>query len=108
MSLAALTPDELAVIRRTMEATFRYFDDDFHARLGVDPATMRSLLMAWPNIDDSADDSDAFLAINNSLNDLLNGEGISDAESMDMVGASRAEMRRVYYKWVEARRRSTN
>jgi hypothetical protein len=63
---------------------------------------MRALLAAWP-IDDSNDHSDACVAINNSLNDLLHGVGISDAEARELVGGTRAEMERVFAKWSAAR-----
>jgi hypothetical protein len=103
MALASLDPEEGEVIRRTMEATFRFFDFDFHTRLGVSPEKMRALLGAWPSVDDTLDDSDACLAINNSLNDLLHGVGISDKDAMEFVGVSREEMLRVYRKWAAAR-----
>jgi hypothetical protein len=103
MSLAAMTPEEREVVRRAMAATFRYFDFDFQTRLGVTPEEMRELLEAWPQIDDTGDDSDACLAINNSLNDLLNGVGISERESLDLLGASRDEVERIYKKWARAR-----
>ena len=103
MAIASLTLEEREIVRRAMEATFRYFDFDFHTRLGVTPEEMRSLLLAWPTIDDSDDGSKACLAINNSLNDLLNGEGISEAEALDSTGTTCAEMRRVYSKWATAR-----
>ena len=103
MALDSLAPEEREVVRRTMEATFRYFDFDFQTRLGVSPEAMRVLLDAWPAVHDTSDDSDACLAINNSLNDLLNGVGISEDEAMELVGASRAEMERVYRKWAGTR-----
>ena len=103
MTLAALTPDEREVVRRAMDATFSFFDFDFNTRLGITPETMRALLDAWPKVDDAGDESDASLAINNSLNDLLHGEGISDDEAIALVGVSRDEMRRVYRKWAAAR-----
>ena len=58
MTLEALTPDEREVVRRTMEATFRYFDFDFQPRMGISPEAMRALLGAWPAVDDIRDDSD--------------------------------------------------
>jgi hypothetical protein len=79
MALDLLAPEEREVVRRAMAATFRYFDFDFQTRLGISPDSMRMLLDAWPVVDDSRDDSDACLAINNSMNDLLHGEGISEA-----------------------------
>jgi hypothetical protein len=103
MSLSALTSEELEVVRRMMAATFQYFDFDFHMRLGIFEADMHSLLKDWPDIDDSKDDSDACLAINNSLNDLLHGVGISDAEAIKLTGVDRSEIHRIYRKWVSAR-----
>jgi hypothetical protein len=103
MTLARLTPEEREVVRRTMQATFRYFDADFHTRLGVDPETMRWLLANWPAIDDEKDDSDGCLAINNSLNDLLHGVGIGESDAIELTGVGRAEMERVYRKWKTGR-----
>src|SRR5262245_30406616 len=103
MTLAALTPEEREIVRRAIEATFRYFDFDFHTRLGVSPDAVRKLLDAWPAVDDGPVDSDACLAINNSLNDLLHGASISDKEAMELVGVNREEMLRVYRKWAATR-----
>jgi len=86
-----------------MEATFQFFDWDFQTRLGVTPKAMRDLLRDWPNVDDMSDNSDACLAINNALNDLLHGVGISDQQARDLIGADRTEVRRVYKKWAEKR-----
>lgn len=103
MSLTVLNADEIEVIRRMMAATFRYFDFDFEARLGISEEDMRSLLVAWPHVDDSDDDSDACLAINNSLNDLLHGVGISDAEAIKLAGVDRSGIYSIYKKWAAAR-----
>jgi len=103
MALDSLTNDERDVVRRAMEATFQYFDFDFQSRLGIAPESMRALLDAWPIVDDVRDDSDACLAINNSLNDLLHGVGISDDEALKLIRVSRVEMQRVYRKWASAR-----
>jgi hypothetical protein len=103
MSLHSLEPAEREIVRRSLEVTFLFFDEDFHTRLGVDAATMRALLEAWPHIDDAEDESDACIAVNNSLNDLLHGIGLSDAQTRALVGATRDEMARVYHKWARAR-----
>lgn len=103
MTLDSLALEEREVIRRAMEATFGYFDSDFQTRLGIAPESMRALLESWPTVDDACDDSDACLAVNNSLNELLHGVGIGDVEAMQLVGASREEMYRVYRKWAAAR-----
>jgi hypothetical protein len=101
--LAALTPEEREVVRRAMEATFGFFDFDFHTRLGVSPDEMRFLLQTWSDVNDTSDESDACLAINNSLNDLLYGECISDETARELIGVDRAEMHNVYKKWAAAR-----
>ncbi|MBX9680190.1 MAG: hypothetical protein K2X38_15625 [Gemmataceae bacterium] len=103
MTLEALDPEEREVVRRTMKATFRYFDFDFQSRLGISPDVMQRLLDAWPAANDARDNSDACLAINNSLNDLIHGVGIGEAEAMELVGVNLAEMLRVYRKWAAAR-----
>jgi hypothetical protein len=48
-------------------------DWEFHSRLGVGRATLKELISKWPNINDSVEDSDEFLAINNCLNEVCNG-----------------------------------
>ena len=64
---------------------------------------MRSLLAVWSAVDDSDDDSLASVAINNSFNDLLHGEGLCEAEALQATGGGRAEMGRIYEKWARAR-----
>ncbi len=108
MSLRSLTATEREVVRRALAATFRYFDADFHPRLGVWEDEMHALLCAWPEIDDSDDDGPACLAINNSLNDLLNGVGISDTEALELTGVETTEMRRIYKKWKNTRGRASS
>jgi hypothetical protein len=103
MTLARLTPEEREVVRRTMQSTFRYFDADFHTRLGVSPETMQDLLSNWHALDDTSDDSNACLAINNSLNDLLHGVGVGEAEAIELTGVGREEMNRIYRKWATER-----
>ena len=56
-----------------------------------------------PNVDDTSDESDACLAINNAMNDLLHGVGISDQKALELIGVDRAEMLRVYRVWTEGR-----
>ena len=103
MTLAALAPHEREVIRRAMEATFQFFDADFETRLGIPPAAMSRLLGDWPDLDDANDASDACLAINTAMNDLLHGVGIDDQRAKDLTGADRRDMLRIYRKWSKAR-----
>jgi hypothetical protein len=103
MALASLAPEEREVIRRALQSTFQFFDFDFHARLGVTPEAMQALLHSWPTVDDTNDDSTACLAINNSLNDLLHGVGVSETDAIRLIGVDRAEIQRVYNKWAIVR-----
>lgn len=103
MPLADLTPAELEIVRRAMAATFEFLSFDFETRLGVQAKEMQNLLAAWPRVDDSSDESSACLAVNNAMNDLLHGIGISEDESSRLLGAPRVEVLRVYRKWVESR-----
>lgn len=103
MTISTLTDDEREIIRRSMEATFNFFDFDFQTRLGVTPEEMKNILQGWFDIDDSSDDSLATLAINNSMNDLLHGEGIKDDKALELIGVNCSEMLRVYRKWAANR-----
>ena len=103
MSLASLNAGEREIVRRAMAATFDYFTVDFGSRIGIEPEEMRNLLNTWPDLDDFDDASPACVAINNSLNDLLNGEGISESDALAKIGVNRDEMLRVYVKWAHAR-----
>ena len=98
MTLSALTESERTVVKLTLEATFEFFDFDFHVRLGVTAEEMKELLKNWPNINDG-DKTVGALAINNSLNNLLHGEGIDDDTALKLMGVNRSEMLRIYRKW---------
>lgn len=76
---------------------------EFEARMGITEESAVLLLKDWPNVDDTDDNSDACLAINNSLNDLLHGEGVSDEKARKLTGADRHELQRIYKKWATAR-----
>lgn len=99
MTISTLTNEEREVIRRSMEATFEFFDFDFQTRLAVAPEKMKDILQNWPDIDDTSEDSIAALAINNSMNDILNGVGIKDDKALELIGVNCSEMRLVYRKW---------
>jgi hypothetical protein len=101
--LSALSEAEKQIVQRSIELASRVLHDDCHTRLGVTPQEIEELLNHWPSVDDSKDDSPACLAINNSLNDLLNGVGISEAEARKSIGTSPKEMERIYRKWAAAR-----
>ena len=88
MSIASLNAEKKEIVRRAMAATFDYFTFDFGDRIGIEPDEMRKLLDEWPNLDDSDDTSPSCVAINNSFNDLLYGEGISETEALVKSGST--------------------
>ncbi|HSE34470.1 MAG TPA: hypothetical protein VLA93_23045 [Pyrinomonadaceae bacterium] len=71
--------------------------------MGITEESALALLENWSEVGGSDDYSDACLAINNSLNDLLHGEGISDATCRQLTGVSREELLRIYRKWATSR-----
>ena len=103
MTVKALTHVEQLVVCRAMRATLDFFDWDFSTRIGIDTSAMSQLLALWPDIDDSDDNSDACLAVNNALNEWLHGVGVSDRESLAQLGVNRAEVIRIYEKWAASR-----
>ncbi|ESQ90473.1 hypothetical protein [Asticcacaulis benevestitus] len=103
MTIKSLTAEERDIILRSLSATFEYFDFDFQTRLSVDEDAVRGVISGWPNVDDSDDDGEPALVINNSLNDLLYGVGVKDEDFIRLTGVGRAEILRVYRKWAVER-----
>jgi hypothetical protein len=78
-------------------------DDEFATRLGVSRATVQSLLAAWPHVDDGADDSDACLALNNSMNEVLHGLDIPPITWSEYFTVARREVDAVFHRWARSR-----
>jgi hypothetical protein len=106
MSLLALTPEDVALIGRALRlmASGEVLQEwEFGARIGVEFAEFRTMLERWPAWNDVADNSPECLAINNTLNDLLCGIGMSDRQCREMLDASREALLQVYQRWAAAR-----
>ena len=73
---------------------------EFHTRLGILRPTLKRIISAWPDIDDSSDGSDEFLAINNCLNEICHGIDIPPTEWRDWFLQSREEVKKTYGKWL--------
>ena len=104
MTVESLSPNTQALIRRTLAfiATTRHLDGEFETRMGVDRAELAAVLMRWPEVDDRADDSPAALAINNALNEVLNGLDLSVGD-WDQLGASREQIKAAGAEWATQR-----
>ena len=103
MPATGFSTEDSAVVRRALEATFQLFAIDFEARMGIPEEAMHRILDEWPNVDDTSDGSDACLAINNALNDLLYGVGVSDELATELTSADRAKLQRIYEAWAHSR-----
>lgn len=103
MSIKALTFEEKEAVGRAISAMPAVLTFEFEARIGITEESASFLLDTWSDVDDSDDDSNACLAINNSLHDLLHGVGINDAQCQELTGVNREELMRIYRKWATAR-----
>jgi hypothetical protein len=106
MSLDALNPNDFALLGRALHlmASGDILQEfEFGARIGVELPEFREMVAKWPQWDDGDDRSAECLAINNTLNDLLHGIGLSDRQCSEMLGVGRDELLGVYRRWAAAR-----
>ena len=106
MFIKQLHDTDREVIRQCLGAVRggRYLDeDDIASRVGVAPATYDALMEAWPDVDDSDDDSDACLVINNALNEICHGVRIPAREWPTWFTVSKDEVKAVYRRWASLR-----
>jgi hypothetical protein len=75
-------------------------DWEFHTRFGLDRTNLRRIISLWPDIDDSSENSDGFLAINNCLNEVCHGICISAADWPKWFTRPRDEVNQTYDKWL--------
>lgn len=75
-------------------------DWECHTRLGIVRSTLRRIIRLWPEIDDSSNRSDEFLAINNCMNEICHGIHIAPTEWGKRFTQSRDEIRHTYHKWL--------
>ena len=83
-------------------------DVEFHARLGLSRAQIRALLASWPRINDRDDDSDACLALNNSMNEVCHGAAIKPREWQTWFTVPNDEVKAVFERWARSRGWSVN
>src|SRR5262245_16731568 len=102
MALQDITEADRSVILECVKAIAHgpFLDDvECHPRLGLDRPQLNAVLNSWPRLDDSREDSDQALAINNCLNEICYGVPISDSEWDTWFSVSRDQVKRVYDKW---------
>lgn len=99
MPIAALNENDLAILGRALHlmATGDVLQEfEFGARIGVELSEFREMVARWPAWDDADDGSPECLVINNTLNDLHHGVGLTERQCTEMLGAGKEELLGVY------------
>jgi hypothetical protein len=78
-------------------------DWEFQTRLGITRAQLEKVITAWPEIDDSRESSEEFLAINNSFNEVCHGIAIPEAEWGKYFSQPREKVKKAYTHWLQLR-----
>lgn len=99
MPLVDLTNAEKSIIHECLKCVAYggviAHDWEFQTLFGIEVAQLRSVVDAWPNVDDS--DQIVSLAINNSINSLLGL--IDDATLNRHLPYPRTQVLAVFQKW---------
>lgn len=106
MPLSALNQNEMALLGRALllMATGDVLQEfEFGGRIGIELPEFREMMAKWPMWDDLNDDSRECLAINNTLNDLLYGVGLTQSQCTELLGVPRDELLSLYRKWAASR-----
>ena len=106
MPIAALNQNDIALIGRAlrlMAAGEILQEFEFGARIGVELPEFREMVARWPAWDDADDRSPECLAINNTLNDLLHGVGLTERQCIEMIVTGKEELLGVYRRWAASR-----
>ena len=77
----------------------------FHSRLGLDRSELREVVSVWPALDDSQIVVE--LAINNCLNEVLHGIGMTPDEWSRWIDQPKEEVLRVYQTWARLKGRKS-
>ena len=100
MPIKNLSKIEWDIIYQCLEAAVDgpFFPDwEFHTLFGLTRREVEQIVENWAIVD--KDSSQAVLAINNSLNNLLGYPHKCDREWDDFISVDRKELRTIYSKW---------
>ena len=108
MSLAKLSDSDRQIILQCLNAILKgnFLEGEFHTRLGIEREELEHVVAAYSQIDDSDDNSNAALAINNCLNEVCHGIRFSNREWSRWFSVNRSEVDEVYRRWAILRGRS--
>lgn len=101
MRLSKLSAKEQEIVLQSMKATAAHVDDwEKHSRLGLETAELELQIARWPNIDDSRENSNGFLAINNCLNEVCHGFRIAPEAWDHWFEWPISDIESTYKKWL--------
>jgi len=106
MPLSALNQTDIALIGRALQAMAGgdiVHGFEFGGRIGVELPEFQEMGARWPAWDDADDRSPECLAINNTLNDLLHGVGLTERQCTELLGVGRQELLAAYRRWAASR-----
>lgn len=104
MAFERLDLREQNIVLRCMKAVDEFVDDwEKHARLGLEPAELQTVIAMWPQIDDSKASCDGFLAINGCLNEVCHGFHIDPDDWGNWFDMYMSEILQTYRRWKELR-----
>lgn len=104
MAFEKLLPNEQNIVLQCMTAILEgSFIDSFElqTRLGVDKEELKSVVAAYPQLDDTDEDSATNLAINNCMNEVCHGVDITPDKWIKWFNVSRENVKEVYIKWAK-------
>ena len=107
MPLTDLTPAEKEIVYQCLKASCDgpFFPEcEFHTIFGIQRDELREVINEWPDVDDGG--GSAFLAINNSLNNLLGYPHNCEHVWNEYIGVSSEEVSNVFNKWKQSDNRS--
>ena len=109
MAVKQLDRSDQALLRRCLEfiLTTDQLSGAFATRLGVEPEEVGAILERWPDAGDDTEDSTGTIAINNTLNEIVNGLAISRDDER-AIGSSRGGVQALYWRWAQSCGRSAS
>ena len=100
MAFERLSSLEQEIVFQCMRAAEAFIDDwEKHARLGLGSKQLRAVIDSWPHVRDNKEESEGFLAINNSLNEVCHGIHISTEDWGKWFDVPLSEVQSTYRKW---------
>jgi UDP-N-acetylmuramyl tripeptide synthase len=105
MALSGLSENDRKIILQCLNAISKgnFLEYEYQERLGIELEELNAIVAAYPNIDDSDNESNETLAINNCLNEVCYGIRFSDEEWKQWFDVNKSEIEEVFRKWVRLR-----